>query len=77
MNRDALLEHAERIEGNAWMIRRVLHDSEVGIAEAALEIVGRIGIIEGHIAGMRNELRGPARPENVHLIGDRPNGDAA
>lgn len=73
MNRAKLLEACERVEGNAWMMRRFLHDPEVGASEAAIEIVGRVGIIEAKLAEIRKAL--VSEPDNVHVLGNR--GDAA
>lgn len=80
MNREKLLEHAERIEGNAGIIRRFLHDPTVTPAEAVIEVLGRVQIIEARVAEIRKELSGESgRPEsNLHVLGSRPSGgDAA
>jgi hypothetical protein len=72
MNRDALLELAERIEGNAWMIRRFLHDPEMADHMVALEVLGRCNIIDAKLAQIRKEMARPesGRPDS-HVLGDR------
>lgn len=77
MNRENLLELAERIEGNAWMMRRFLHDPDMGDIEVAIEILGRIGIIESKVSQIRQELAREEPRNNVHVLGDRPSPDAA
>lgn len=80
MNRDKLLEAAERIEGNAGIIRRFVHDPTIGSSEIAIEVVGRIGIIEGYLGKLRKALLEDesGRPEsNVHVLGNHPSGGAA
>lgn len=86
MNREALLEAAERIEGNAWIMRRFLHDPDIGSVEVAIEILGRIGIIEAKLVELRAALTaaGESVPpkHNVHTLGSRepsyrPQGDEA
>lgn len=79
MNRDTLLELAERIEGNAFMMRRFLHDHEIPDHMVALEVLGRSNIIDAKVAQIRSEMardkadNGPAAQNNLnlHTLGDR------
>jgi hypothetical protein len=78
MKRDALLELAERIEGNAWMIRRFLHDPSIPDHMVALELLGRLNLIEAKVAQIRNAMAAQesGRPD-LHVLGDRPSPEAA
>lgn len=72
MNRDALLELAERIEGNAFMMRRFLHDTEIADHMVALEVLGRCNIIEAKLVEIRSTMARAGNQEATgHVIGDR------
>jgi hypothetical protein len=78
VNRDTLLELAERIEGNAFMIRRFLHDHELPDHMVALEVLGRSNIIDAKVAQIRSEMARdkadnapPLATPNLHTLGDR------
>jgi hypothetical protein len=79
MNREALLELAERVEGNSWVIRRFLHDPTIEDHMVALEVLGRCNIIEAKVAQIRAEMareaeqiiRENAPKPNVHTLGAR------
>lgn len=78
MNRDALLEVLDRLDGSSWIARRFLNDPSTPDHMVALELLGRLNIIEAKVAEIRSRMAADhAADSNVHVL-DRPSpGDAA
>lgn len=80
MNRVAIFEACDRIQGSLWFIRFFHTDGTVTSAEAAIETLGRLSVIEVQIAEIRKALEDDpsGRPtSNVHVLGQRDGSDAA
>lgn len=83
MKRDELMDLARSIQGNAEIMQRFLYDDalgDLGPLSIADELAGRCNILDAKIAAIRELLPpedGERRHDNLHVLGDRPTGDAA
>lgn len=75
MNRDALIDLLDRIDGSSWIARRFLNDPSVPDHMVALEVLGRLNMIEAKVMEIRSTMA--ADHGKVHVIGDRPKPGAA